>query len=63
MTRCCVQANSLSGAIECEKFPGYLVNCRFSKRYPIVVSFLLYYLVTLPLIYRVIYLLCYLFFT
>lgn len=49
MTRCCAHANSLSGAIECEKFSGYLVNCRFSKRYPVVVSFLLCYLHTLPL--------------
>ena len=72
MTRCCVHANSLSGAIECEKFSGCVVNCRFSKRYRIVVSFLLCYLltllltllltyfVTLLLIYFVTYSLCYL---
>jgi hypothetical protein len=55
MTRHCVHANSLSGARECLKFSGYLLNCRFSKRYAIVVSFLLCYLLTLILTYFVTY--------
>lgn len=49
MTGCCVHANSLSGAVKCEKFSSYVVNCRFSKRYPIVFSYVLCYLFTLRL--------------